>query len=154
MRRRKLNNPYGYKVGYQEIDSRLFVRRFITRTHIQAHRMLLFYRKYGHDCRQKDRERFNYSIKPITRKEYLAGIWDELPFPIRSFFATRRAFLSKALAFASGRNFAKDTFFNNSNANFPLSLFVKIVTLAKTPLLLRLVKLPRGKKSKRRLKNV
>ena len=87
--RRKLNHPYGYKVGYREIGSRLFIRQFITRTHRQAHRTLLFYRKYGHaSCRKKDIEKFNYSLKPITRKEFLAGIWDEIPFPRhQAFFA-------------------------------------------------------------------
>lgn len=78
---KKQFNPYGYKVGYREIGSRLFIRQFITKTYRQAHRSLLFYRKYGHaGCHKKDIERFNYSIKPITKKEYLAGIWDELPF--------------------------------------------------------------------------
>ena len=85
--RRKLNNPYGYKVGYRENDSRLFIRQFITHTHKQAHRALLFYRRYGHaGCRKKDVERFNYLIKPITQKEYLAGIWDELPFALYGLF--------------------------------------------------------------------
>ena len=82
--RRKLNHPYGYKVGYREIGSRLYIRQFITRTHQQAHRTLLFYRKYGHTgCRKKDIEKFNYSLKPITHKEFLAGIWDEIPFQLK-----------------------------------------------------------------------
>ena len=85
--RRKLKNPYGYKVGYRANDSRLFIRQFITHTHKQAHRALLFYRRYGHaGCRKKDVERFNYLIKPITQKEYLAGIWDELPFALFGLF--------------------------------------------------------------------
>ena len=33
------NNPYGYKIGYQ--DTRLFIRKFIARTHKQAYQMLL-----------------------------------------------------------------------------------------------------------------
>ena len=37
-------------------------------------------------CRKKDVERFNYLIKPITQKEYLAGIWDELPFALYGLF--------------------------------------------------------------------
>ena len=69
------NNPYGYKVGHQ--DSRLFIRKFISRTHKQAYQMLLYYRKYGH---KRTVQRFNYEIQPITKKEVLAGIWDELPF--------------------------------------------------------------------------
>ena len=62
---KKQFNPYGYKVGYREIGSRLFIRQFITKTYRQAHRSLLFYRKYGHaGCHKKDIERFNYSISP------------------------------------------------------------------------------------------
>ena len=36
-------NQYGYKVGYQSKDSRLFIRQFITRSQTQAFRMLLYY---------------------------------------------------------------------------------------------------------------
>ena len=39
--------------------------------------MLVFYRKFGH---QRVTQKFNYEIQPITKKEVLAGIWDELPF--------------------------------------------------------------------------
>lgn len=95
-------HPYGYKVGYRENGSRLFIRQFITHTHKQAHRTLLFYRKYGHaGCRKKEIERFNYLIKPITQKEYLAGIWDELPFALYGLFSFRRRSLSKCTCFAS-----------------------------------------------------
>lgn len=74
-------NKYGYRVGYQEKDSRLFIKQFITHTYKQAYDMLLYYRKYGHaGCKKKDIERFNYLIKPITQKEILSGIWDEPPF--------------------------------------------------------------------------
>ena len=71
------NNPYGYKVGYRENGNRLCIRKFITRTHQQAYQMLVFYRKFGH---QRVAQKFNYEIQPITKKEVLAGIWDELPF--------------------------------------------------------------------------
>jgi len=74
-------NQYGFKVGYQDKDSRLFIKQFITRSHKHAYRMLLFYRKYGHDgCKKKEIERFNYRIKPITQREILSGIWDINPF--------------------------------------------------------------------------
>ena len=77
-------NNYGYKIGYID-EQRNFIRQFITRTHKQAHRALLYYRKYGHEYGRKTRE-FNYKIKPITKKEILAGIWDELPFTDFDFF--------------------------------------------------------------------
>ena len=73
----KKKNHYGYKVGYCKNGSRLFIRKFITRTHQQAHQMLVFYRKFGH---QRVAQKFNYEIQPITKKEVLEGIWDELPF--------------------------------------------------------------------------
>ena len=70
-------NRYGYKVGYCKNGSRLFIRKFITRTHKQAYQMLVFYRKFG---AQRVVQKFNYEIQPITKKEVLEGIWDELPF--------------------------------------------------------------------------
>ena len=84
---KQLNNPYGYKVGYHEIDSRLFTRIFITRTFPAARSMMHFYRKYGHDIAKKQqRQRVNYDIIPITKKEFLEGIWDEPPFEKRHLF--------------------------------------------------------------------
>ena len=77
------NNPYGYKVGYRENGNRLFVRYFMTYTYNQA----LFSRRFYHKSTQCTRETNRpiidpfWEIKPITQKEYLAGIWDELPFP-------------------------------------------------------------------------
>ena len=74
------NNPYGYKVGYRH-NNDFFVRLFITKTRKRAYHVLNYYQKYGHiGCRKNEIERFNYLIKPITKKEVLAGIWDELPF--------------------------------------------------------------------------
>ena len=76
------NNPYGYKVGYRENGSRLFVRYFMTYTYNQA----IYSRR--HYCKSPQRTRDTnrpivdpfWEIKPITKKEYLAGIWDEIPF--------------------------------------------------------------------------
>ena len=76
------NNPYGYKVGYRENGSRLFVRHFMTYTYNQA----IYSRR--HYCKSPQRTRDTnrpivdpfWEIKPITKKEYLAGIWDEIPF--------------------------------------------------------------------------
>ena len=74
------NKPYGYKVGYRH-NNGFFVRLFITKTHKQAYHVLNYYQKHGHiGFRKNEIERFNYLIKPITKKEILAGIWDELPF--------------------------------------------------------------------------
>lgn len=76
------NNPYGYKVGYRENGSRLFVKHFMTYTYNQA----IYSRR--HYCKSPQRTRDTnrpivdpfWEIKPITKKEYLAGIWDEIPF--------------------------------------------------------------------------
>ena len=76
------NNPYGYKVGYRENGSRLFIRYFKTYTYEQALFSLRHYREYQPNERETNRPLINpvWSIKPITRKEYKKGIWDELPF--------------------------------------------------------------------------
>lgn len=86
----KRKNNYGYKIGYID-EQRNFIRKFITQTYQQAHRTLLFYRKYGHECGRRTRE-FNYKIKPITKKEILAGIWDEIP-DYNFFYLSARRFL-------------------------------------------------------------
>lgn len=117
---KKRNNPYGYKVGYRENNSRLFNRQFITRTHKQAHHCLLFYRKYGHSgCRKKDIERFNYSIKPITRKEYLAGIWDELPFKrLRLLFRRKLKLSLRIFPFVGLSSHSTNANVNGSSKNY------------------------------------
>lgn len=78
----KKNNPFGYKVGYRENGNRLFIRHFMTYTYKQARFSLRFYRKYPQRNRETNRPIVDpfWEIKPITKKEYLAGIWDELPF--------------------------------------------------------------------------
>ena len=78
----KKNNPFGYKVGYRENGNRLFNLHFITYTYKQARFSLRFYRKYPQRNRETNRPIIDpfWEIKPITKKEYLAGIWDELPF--------------------------------------------------------------------------
>ena len=70
----------GYKIGYRQ-NNKSFVRLFITKTRKRAYHVLNYYQMYGHVCCHKNEiKRFNYLIKPITKKEVLAGIWDELPF--------------------------------------------------------------------------
>lgn len=78
----KKNNPYGYKVGYRERGNRLFNRFFMTYTYKQAKFSLHYYRKFRQFNRENSRPIIDpfWEIKPITKKEYLAGIWDELPF--------------------------------------------------------------------------
>lgn len=80
------NNPYGYKVGYLEKDNRLFHRLFITQTYKQARSSLRFYRNYPRRSVENKRPIVDpyWQIQPITKKEYLAGIWDELPFRRKS----------------------------------------------------------------------
>ena len=85
---RKNNNPYGYKIGYRENGSLLFNRLFITRSYIQAISMRNYYRRYVTRERETKRPLVNpfWEIIPITRQEILAGIWQEDPFPTRTFF--------------------------------------------------------------------
>ena len=76
------NNPYGYKVGYRENGNRLFIRHFTAYTYKQARFFLRLYHKYpqyNHETNKLIIDPF-WQIKPITKKEYLAGIWDEPPF--------------------------------------------------------------------------
>ena len=76
------NNPYGYKIGYRENGSLLFNRLFITRSYNHAVSMRNFYRRYIKQERNTKRLLINpfWEILPITKKEILAGIWDEVPF--------------------------------------------------------------------------
>lgn len=76
------NNPYGYKVGYRENGSRIFTRYFLTYTYPQALLCLRHYRKSPPRERETNRPLIDpfWEIRPITKKEILAGIWDEPPF--------------------------------------------------------------------------
>lgn len=114
----KRKNNYGYKIGFID-EQRNFIRKFITRTHRQAHRMLLYYRKYGHEYGRKTRD-FNYKIKPITQKEILAGIWDELPFPYNDFFylSARRFLKSRKRRKLAIKSCDHDGFIIEFNARF------------------------------------
>ena len=81
-------NRYGYKVGYRENGSRIFIRYFMTYTYQQAKMCLRHYRKSPPRERETNRPLINpfWEIKPITKKEILAGIWDEIPFPYSNLF--------------------------------------------------------------------
>lgn len=78
----KKNNRYGYKIGYRVNGSRLFIRYFITYTYEQALFSLQYYRNYPQRERETGKPIVNpfWEIKPITKQEYNAGIWDEIPF--------------------------------------------------------------------------
>ena len=93
------NNPYGYKVGYRENGSRLFVRYFMTRTYLQALFTRRFYRKYPQRTRETNRPIIDpfWEIKPITKKEYLAGIWNENPFLYKNATARVTFFFTRGL---------------------------------------------------------
>ena len=82
------NNPYGYKIGYRENGSRNFIRYFMTYNYKMARMCLRHYRKTPPRERETNRLLINpfWEIKPITRKEILAGIWDEIPFPYSNLF--------------------------------------------------------------------
>ena len=64
---------YGYMVGYR---SPSFVCQFKAYTKAQAKRALAYYRRYSDNALRP----LHWSIHPISRKQYLDGIWNELPF--------------------------------------------------------------------------
>ena len=78
----KKNNPFGYKIGYRENGSRFFNRLFITHSYRQAVSMRNLYLRYEKQDRKTGRLLINpfWEIVPITKKEILAGIWNETPF--------------------------------------------------------------------------
>ncbi len=78
----KRNNRYGYKIGYRENGSLLFIHYFMTYTYKQALFSLEHYRKYPQRERETNRPIVNpfWEIRAITKQEYEAGIWDEIPF--------------------------------------------------------------------------
>ncbi len=68
---KKRHNKFGYKVGYREKDSRLFVCEFKTYTYEQA----IVAQRYYLNARQQ-----KFEIRPIRFAEILKGIWRENPF--------------------------------------------------------------------------
>ena len=64
---------YGYMVGYR---SPSFICQFKTYTKAQAKRALAYYRQYSDTTPRPLR----WTLRPITRKQYIDGIWDEVPF--------------------------------------------------------------------------
>jgi len=109
------HHPYGYKVGYRQ-NNKSFVRLFITKTRKRASHVLNYYQKYGHiNYRKNEIERFNYLIKPITKKEVLAGIWDELPFERLRLFFIRKQIILIHFPFRGGLSSHR----TNANVNGP-----------------------------------
>ena len=78
------NNPYGYKVGYRENGNRPFIRYFTTYTYRQALFLRRFYQKYPQRNRDNNRILIDpvWEIQPITKKEIMRSILDEIPFLI------------------------------------------------------------------------
>ena len=75
------NKIYGYMVGYREIGSR-FVHYYTTFTRKQALVSLLYYKKSPPRERETNRPLIDpvWEIQPITKKEIMRGILDEIPF--------------------------------------------------------------------------
>ena len=77
----KKNKIYGYMVGYRELGSR-FIRYFTTFNYKQARNLLRMYQKYPTRERETNRLLIDpvWEIQPITKKEIMRSILDELPF--------------------------------------------------------------------------
>ena len=77
----KKNKIYGYEVGYRELGSR-FNRYYTALTYKQAISSLRIYQKYPVRERETNRPLIDpvWEIQPITKKEILRSILDELPF--------------------------------------------------------------------------
>ena len=75
------NKIYGYMVSYREIGNR-FVRYYTTFTRRQALASLLYYKKSPPRERETNRPLIDavWEIQPITKKEIMRGILDEIPF--------------------------------------------------------------------------
>ena len=78
MRKTKI---YGYIVGYRELGSR-FVRYYTDFTYHRAFSALRNYRKYPQRERETNRPLIDpvWEIQPITKKEIMRSILDEIPF--------------------------------------------------------------------------
>lgn len=77
----KKTKIYGYEVGYRELGSR-FIRYYTAFNYRQALSSLRFYRKYPTRERETNRPLIDpvWEIQPITKKEIMRSILDELPF--------------------------------------------------------------------------
>jgi len=82
MKRINRHNPYGYKVGYRENGSRLFVCHFKDRTYREARRSLNYYLTYPVQSHEDRHILINpiWEIRPICFSEFAKGIWRECPF--------------------------------------------------------------------------
>ena len=75
------NKIYGYAIGYRELGSR-FIRYFTTFSYKGAKNTLRIYQKYPVRERKTNRPLIDavWEIQPITKKEIMRSILDELPF--------------------------------------------------------------------------
>ena len=80
-------NIYGYAVGYRELGSR-FIRYFTDFTYRSAQQSLRIYQKYPQQERETNRPLVDpvWEIQPITKKEVMRAILDEIPFPKHRLF--------------------------------------------------------------------
>ena len=74
-------NIYGYAVGYREYGSR-FIRYFTDFTYKRAKKTLRIYQKHPQRERNGNRPLTDvvWEIQPITKKEIMRSILDEIPF--------------------------------------------------------------------------
>ena len=72
---------YGYMVGYRELGGR-FVHYYTDFTYHRALSILRHYRKFPQRERETNRPLINpvWEIQPITKKEIIRSILDEIPF--------------------------------------------------------------------------
>jgi hypothetical protein len=76
------HNTYGYKVCYRERGKVKYVCYFKTYTYEQAVYSKAYYIRFTTKSRDDSHTLINpiWRIRPITRKEVLAGCWRDVPF--------------------------------------------------------------------------
>ena len=72
----RVDNPYGYKICYQERGSKELITKFMTHNYKLAVKYKLYYVR----CKDIKLKKPTWCIIPITRKEVKAGIWRQVPF--------------------------------------------------------------------------
>ena len=70
-----LDNPYGYKICYQEKGSKFLVEKFYTHSYRRAVAIKNMYLKYP-----VSNKKHTLFIIPIKKREVMKGIWRQVPF--------------------------------------------------------------------------
>lgn len=72
----------GYKVCYKEEGAKDYIRHYMTYTHKQAKKMLMYYKRYPQVSRKDNHPlvKPKWVIIPIKKSEIRDGIWREIPF--------------------------------------------------------------------------